>query len=158
MVVRKWEMQIRWNSRCWNARMLVIKNISGSYANLSVQQHGTHDLGVGHSLTKVIEGLLMILVGSMREVKPSHIHSRLQQLLQHGHLPGFRAKGADDLGLRQRMWLRRQQLLNVDLSHPGLRLMVILLVVQIKLMRPLLLVPVLSAMAVLSRSLGAKLE
>jgi hypothetical protein len=70
------------------------------FSDLGVEEDATHDLGVVHGLLESVQRPGMVLVGSMGEVEPGHIHAASKQLLQHRNISGFWAQRAYDLGLR----------------------------------------------------------
>jgi hypothetical protein len=72
---------------------------SETFLYLGIQKNCTHGLEVVHGLSQVVQSVLLVLVSAMGEVEPGHIHAGFQQLLQDGHLSGFRSQCADDLSL-----------------------------------------------------------
>ena len=50
------------------------------------------------SLSNTIQARLMSFVVTMTEIKPSNVHTSIDQLLEGGNVPTGRAHGADDLG------------------------------------------------------------
>lgn len=66
---------------------------------LGIKHDGAENTGVFHSGPKVIEGFLVIIMRSMREVEASDVHACAQKLLDHRHRPGCRSKSANDLRL-----------------------------------------------------------
>lgn len=55
--------------------------------DLGIEHEGAEDLSVVHGSAEVVEGLLVVVVSAMGEVKASNIHASPQQLLQHLHRP-----------------------------------------------------------------------
>lgn len=52
-----------------------------------------------HGSAEIVEGLLVVVVGAMREVEAGDVHASPEKLLDHGGRAGRGAEGADDLGL-----------------------------------------------------------
>lgn len=76
--------------------------------NLGIEHDGAKDASVEHSLTEVIESLLVVLMRSVREVKPSDVHASPEKLLHHLNGSGSGAKGAHDLRLRPLLYHRHR--------------------------------------------------
>ena len=61
----------------------------------------------------ILDGLCMVLMGSIREIQPSQIHSRFIHLLQHLHRSGSRPNGTNDASVAGRDGGR----VNVQAAH-----------------------------------------
>jgi hypothetical protein len=77
-----------------------------------------------HGLAEVVERLLVVLVGAVGEVEARDVHAGAEQLLEHGHGAGGRAKRAYELGLGHPRVAAagaavqvRQDLRHVDVGH-----------------------------------------
>ena len=91
--------------------------------DLGVKHDGAKDPSVVHSSSEIIQGLLMVLVGAVGEIKPGNIHSSSEKLLQHGDRSRSRANGADNFGLGYTaiIWELLQNPLDVYVRHDLIR-------------------------------------
>jgi hypothetical protein len=87
----------RWTRR--NERPERKREREAEFANLGVEHDGTNDAGDVHSLTEVVECLLVVLVRAVGKVEPRDAHAGAQQARAHLDGARGRAEGADDLGL-----------------------------------------------------------
>lgn len=69
-------------------------------SDLGVEHDGAENTGGFHGGSEIVESLLMVFVGPMREVEAGDVHSGHEQLLYHRHRPRCRSQGAHDLRLR----------------------------------------------------------
>lgn len=74
--------------------------------DLCVEHDGAEDTSVEHSLTEIIESLLVVLMRSVREVKPSDVHASPEKLLDHLNGSGSGTNGTHDLRLRPLLYHR----------------------------------------------------
>lgn len=87
--------------------------------DLGVKHDGTEDLGVMHGDPEVVQGPLMILVCTVREIEPSNIHPRPKKLLQHWHGSRSRTQSANNLSLGDASIIRKllQYTFNINVCH-----------------------------------------
>ena len=78
-------------------RLRVLQEPSTDLGSLGVQHDGTQTLRVQHGDSQVIQGLLVVLVRTVREVEARDAHSRSQELLQHLDRPRLWSESAYDL-------------------------------------------------------------
>jgi len=82
------------------------------------------NLSVVHGNPEIVEGLLVVLVGSVREIEAGDVHAGPQKLLEHGHRPRRRTESADDLRLWDTTIVGEflQDSLYVDVRHFSIKI------------------------------------
>lgn len=63
------------------------KEQGGKRRDLGIEHEGAENPSVVHGNPEIVEGLLVVLVGSVREIEAGDVHAGPQKLLEHGHRP-----------------------------------------------------------------------
>lgn len=79
--------------------MVEVKQRWREEQNLGVKHDGAEDACILHGSAKVVEGLLMVLVGAVGEIETGYVHAGAEKLLNHGNGATSGTESADDLGL-----------------------------------------------------------